>query len=412
MKAYEGKLAYAFISYAHKDNAGVVPILELLAAKGVRFWYDAGIEAGTEWSNYVAERLQEATTVVVFMSAAADRSNNCRDEINFARDLEKDILVVYLEDFSPSAGTKMRLGRLQALFLHKFDSKEALVSAMTEAPMIRSVSGKGAGQGKRTAQPKVSVGGKTSSDALKEDPHAELRRLAEAGDHDAENKLGNRYYSGQGVPISYETAFAWYQKSAAGGNEKAMCNLAQCYLLGNGVVMNKSLAFQWYYRAGEKGNVKALAYLAECYFYGDGVTRNYVEAAKCYYRAAIGGHVESQYNLAKCYEFGKGVNVNFSIAFDWYQKAAERGHAAAAVKVGQCYERGQCVAKDHANAFLWYQRAAKSGNIEGMIHLAYAYKYGNGVRQDKSEAAEWLRRAADLGSEKAQDLLRKMGGTV
>ena len=57
LRAYEGREPYIFISYAHKDMAKVLPIIEGLAEKGFRIWYDAGIEAGTEWPEYIAEHL-------------------------------------------------------------------------------------------------------------------------------------------------------------------------------------------------------------------------------------------------------------------------------------------------------------------------------------------------------------------
>ena len=55
---YNGNEPYIFISYAHKNSDVVLPIIEALADNGFRVWYDAGIEAGTEWPEYVAEKLR------------------------------------------------------------------------------------------------------------------------------------------------------------------------------------------------------------------------------------------------------------------------------------------------------------------------------------------------------------------
>ena len=44
-KAYEGNEKYIFFSYAHRDSATVLPMIEYMQEKGFRIWYDAGIEA-------------------------------------------------------------------------------------------------------------------------------------------------------------------------------------------------------------------------------------------------------------------------------------------------------------------------------------------------------------------------------
>ncbi len=124
MKSYEGNENYIFVSYAHKDAAAVVPILERLSADGFRVWYDAGIEAGTEWPEYIADHLMRSSVVLVFMSNASAASPNCRKEINFSLELGKELLVVYLEDTKMSAGMRLQLNTHQAMFRtrHKDDS--------------------------------------------------------------------------------------------------------------------------------------------------------------------------------------------------------------------------------------------------------------------------------------------------
>ena len=57
LKPYQGNEPYLFISYAHADEQAVGSVLENLEEHGVRFWYDDGIEVGSEWPEYIAERL-------------------------------------------------------------------------------------------------------------------------------------------------------------------------------------------------------------------------------------------------------------------------------------------------------------------------------------------------------------------
>ena len=44
-KAYEGAEPYCFVSYAHINSDRVYPIVEQLMQRGIRLWYDDGIEA-------------------------------------------------------------------------------------------------------------------------------------------------------------------------------------------------------------------------------------------------------------------------------------------------------------------------------------------------------------------------------
>ena len=64
-KAYEGNEKYIFFSYAHRDSATVLPMIEYMQEKGFRVWYDAGIEAGTEWPGYIEEHLKNTALNVL-----------------------------------------------------------------------------------------------------------------------------------------------------------------------------------------------------------------------------------------------------------------------------------------------------------------------------------------------------------
>lgn len=130
IQAYNGKEPYIFISYAHKDAAIVMPIIESLQNAGFRIWYDAGIEVGTEWPETIAEHLEAATRVITFISPAFIDSQNCRRELNFSIDLKKEPIAVYLETFTLSPGMRMQLGTLQALFRSGHATFESFMDAL------------------------------------------------------------------------------------------------------------------------------------------------------------------------------------------------------------------------------------------------------------------------------------------
>lgn len=122
-KPYRGQEPYVFLSYSHKDMPQALEIVETLQQAGYRVWYDEGIDPGTEWDENVARHVRGCDYFVALLSAQYLESSNCKDELNFARELEKPRLLVYLENIRLPDGMQMRLGRLQAI--HKYRYKKA-----------------------------------------------------------------------------------------------------------------------------------------------------------------------------------------------------------------------------------------------------------------------------------------------
>ena len=144
MPVYEGNENYIFASYAHDSSALVLPIIEGMQKRGYRVWYDEGIELGDEWAETVERRLLDCTRFVLFLSRAAIDSENCRDEINLARETHKDILVVYVEEIHETElkhGLRLRLRSYQALFRHKFASEELLLEKLDRTPLLQDCKG-------------------------------------------------------------------------------------------------------------------------------------------------------------------------------------------------------------------------------------------------------------------------------
>ena len=62
--AYNGTEPYIFMSYSHKDTDVVLNAVDVLTDNGFHVWYDNGIEAGTEWPEYIAERERFSRTIL------------------------------------------------------------------------------------------------------------------------------------------------------------------------------------------------------------------------------------------------------------------------------------------------------------------------------------------------------------
>jgi TM2 domain-containing membrane protein YozV len=113
---------YAFVSYAHKDSKEVLPCINAMQQSGIRVWYDEGIEAGSEWPEFIAEKVMHCTKFILFVTNAYLASQNCKRELNYAISRNKDILTIFLKEVSLTPGMEMQLGPYQAFFRNRFSS--------------------------------------------------------------------------------------------------------------------------------------------------------------------------------------------------------------------------------------------------------------------------------------------------
>lgn len=116
LKSYEGDDPYIFVSYAHADVATVMPMMQKLQQDGFRLWYDEGIVGNVDWVDVIAKRLSRCHLFIAFMTKSYSISENCLDELFFAREQCRNRLLVYLDDTEVSKGIRMRYCRRQALY--------------------------------------------------------------------------------------------------------------------------------------------------------------------------------------------------------------------------------------------------------------------------------------------------------
>lgn len=138
MKVYSGDKTYIFVSYAHADAKIVIPIIDRLQYLGFRLWYDKGIEAGTEWPQNIAEHIANSACVMVFMSPNSSESRNCRNEINLAAELKKEMFIVHLEEFELPLGLRLQLNLSQAIYKTRFLCEDDFYKELTSANIIQA----------------------------------------------------------------------------------------------------------------------------------------------------------------------------------------------------------------------------------------------------------------------------------
>lgn len=112
-KAYEGTEPYVFVCYCRKDAGIVYPLIERLARKGCRLWYDSGIHTGEEWPEAIANHLEKSAAMLIFLSEDAVNSHNCRNEVNLGIEIEKPLIPVRYNQAALTMGMRLMLGNIQ-----------------------------------------------------------------------------------------------------------------------------------------------------------------------------------------------------------------------------------------------------------------------------------------------------------
>ncbi len=95
---------YIFISYSHRDSGRVLPLLDVMRERGYRFWYDADIQAGRQWTDELAASIAKCAVFVPFASDSYGASEYCMQEIRYATREQKAITPVFLTDKRSLAG--------------------------------------------------------------------------------------------------------------------------------------------------------------------------------------------------------------------------------------------------------------------------------------------------------------------
>ena len=113
-------------------------VIRLLQRHRYRVWYDEGIDPGTEWDDNIAEHIKHCGYFLAMISPNSVNSSNCKDEIKYARDLDKPKALVYLRETQLPGGMQMRLGRSQAVYKYTYASEDAFVQKLLEAKGIEA----------------------------------------------------------------------------------------------------------------------------------------------------------------------------------------------------------------------------------------------------------------------------------
>lgn len=332
LQVYEGTKPYIFISYAHRDTPLVLPMIQGLQHRGFRVWYDSGIEVGTEWPATIAQHLQNCGCVILFLSKQSASSFNCQQELTFALNARKNILVAYLEDLQLPPGMELQLCTLHAIFYSRFPDRNAFLDELCRSKML--------------------------APCREDDPQT----VPPMPPEDAVHLLhtGLRHYRGEGVPVNLSLAADCFRKAAELGSPEGQYYMGVCFHSGEGVPQNFRKAAEYFLQAAEQGHTGAMNNLYFLYRDGTGVERDPEKGVRWLRKAADAGDSTAQYNLGMWYQLSHDPEN----AVKWYTLAAQQGQKDAQYWLGSCYMAGNGLKKDLDQALVWLRAAAGQGHEE------------------------------------------------
>jgi len=158
---------------------------------------------------------------------------------------------------------------------------------------------------------------------------ADLTKIAQRGDTEAQWQLAVRHENGQKTATNLVEATKWYRKAAEAGHAEGQYSFGFLHFAGKGVPENAGEAFKWFTKAADQGSAKAQFALGAMYRDGEGIAQDQVKAHEFFQKAANQGLAPAQNALGDMYVNGQGVSTNLAEAFAWLVLAAQGGSQEA-----------------------------------------------------------------------------------
>lgn len=436
MKIYDETRPYIFISYAHKDSEQVYRIMNYLKDAGYNVWYDGGIDPGTEWDENIAKHVKGCSYFIGFISKNYIASHNCKDELNFARDLDKERLLVYLEDVELPSGMAMRMNRIQAIFWNKYATEEEACEKLFSAKGIEKTHESAEVKPEVVNTPvtpttpdHMTLGGEVSKAAK---PGLSLKKILPFAIGGVAviaaiivgiflfakpNKVeqGIQYlYSSEKIAYDPVKALEIFEEEAAKGNQEAaylasytmlfdlrhtkyydmaaaMDYLTQCDDSNPYALDLEGLLIQAGYD-GHRDTEKADALWEERRQLADEDT---LKSDKPVY------HAQTAVVLGYLYAYGCGCKKDEGLTRSWYDYAADQGSVYALENLGLMYATSAVSDADYSRAIGYVQKAIDKGRALANNTMGVIYSKGdeeNGVERDDDKALKYYELAAEAGN--------------
>jgi TPR repeat protein len=170
----------------------------------------------------------------------------------------------------------------------------------------------------------------------------ELTQKAEAGDPEAQFRLGAAYDSGRGVARDGAEAEKWYRRAAEAGHAEAQNSI------GSGLQAQKRYeeARIWYERAAAQRHPLAITSLGYLHDLGLGTKQDRRKGFELYSQASDLGWAEAMWNLANMYGAGQLGEKDLNMACVWtfralkYVEPSWEQRLAPASRAASFFQRG------------------------------------------------------------------------
>ena len=243
--------------------------------------------------------------------------------------------------------------------------------------------------------------GEYDSVKIKEEPLKLIKETASYGSPNAFKFLGKFYEYGIEVPqdtvkavLNYLRAlrlgaaeiyseiiklsqsagfFDKLKKLADAGNGDAEYIWAALAALNFSFQITKEQAFELLRKAADNGNIPALIELGLAYFNGAAVEKNPTKAQEYWHKAAKLGNREAEVRIAFASILYSSKRKNFKKEITVLKNAAAQGSTPAINALAYFYEKGIVVRKNKAEAARYYRRAYYLGDRKAYDNLRALY---------------------------------------
>ncbi len=227
-----------------------------------------------------------------------------------------------------------------------------------------------------------------------------LRKLAEAGSHEAETILGKLYELGNFVGMNKLFAAEYYIRATILDSPRAAYLLWKLirekdfYIILNDAVQfgDPTAQFVWY-------GLQKLGY-------DNRLTEK--DAIDLLQKAAAQNHIPAIIELGFNYYTGKYVIMDKQKGIEYWEYAEKFNNPEASVRLAVSkvfeYKSGD----DLKNEILLLENSERNGSILAQFALGYCYENGIGVNKNLPDAVEYYRNSAQRGNRFAYEQLKRL----
>lgn len=189
---------------------------------------------------------------------------------------------------------------------------------------------------------------------------ARVQALADSGDLEAHNLLGELYSGLAGVAADRPRSCEHF-RMAREARPSAAHNYGQCLWEGAYGERDFVEARVWYQRGADGGFLQAKCALGNMLIRGDGGPAEPERGLALCRQAADAGDANAQADMGDHYGAGRGVAQDYAMARQWYERAAAQGQRNAAFQRGVLDWNGLGGPVDLVSASRWFEQAYRAG---------------------------------------------------